>query len=43
LSREFLFVLLREVGFAACKEEKEEGVEDESWLDDDIGNEPLDG
>lgn len=42
LTREFLFELLREAGFAAGKGEKEEGVDDELWLDDDIENEPLD-
>ncbi|MDL2226524.1 hypothetical protein LJB86_02575 [Deltaproteobacteria bacterium OttesenSCG-928-M10] len=42
LTREFLFELLREAGFAASKGEKEEGTEDELWLDDDIENEPFD-
>jgi len=42
LTKEFLFELLREAGFAAGKGEKEEGVDDELWLDDDIENEPLD-
>ncbi|MDR1083901.1 MAG: hypothetical protein LBP22_03360 [Deltaproteobacteria bacterium] len=36
LTREFLFELLREAGFAAGKGEKEEGVEDDLWLADDI-------
>jgi hypothetical protein len=44
LTREFLFEILREAGFAVGKGEKEEGVEDDLWLADDIDDddEPTD-